>query len=548
VGIEADLFVTCARVWSDGAVVPGADALIAGSGRILAVGMEGELAPLAGRSAIRLDARGATVTPGLCDAHVHLLRWAHAFAALDLRNAGGRDDAVAMVRGFVRRNPGADVVVGRGWDDSRWSAPAERGALDAACGDRPVLLWAHDDHTLWVNSAALREAGVDASTPDPDGGRFERDRSGAPTGIVREHATRVFAAIEKRAPRQDDREALAQAVPRLHAMGVTAVHDFENAQAFRAIAGWTRSAGPRVRVLAHLAHGGLEEALALGLQSGVGDDTFRIGGVKLFADGTLGSRTAALLAPYDGTSETGMDLIPPAELRRIVVRAAEGGITCAIHAIGDRACRSCLDAIESAGASITALALPPRIEHVQLLDPADRGRFAALGVVASMQPSHCVSDIDLAARYWHSRGGNTYPWQTLLRSGARLVFGSDAPIEPPDPSLGLHAALTRQRPDGTPEGGYTPGERIGLDEALAAYTEGPARLSGAWPRLGRLARGAWADLVIWDRDLHAESPGRIHEARPAVTVFEGTPVHGPGAVSTLRDEARQGAVAAAGTR
>jgi predicted amidohydrolase YtcJ len=217
----------------------------------------------------------------------------------------------------------------------------------------------------------------------------------------------------------------------------------------------------------------------------------------------------------------GMDLIAPAELREIVGRAVRGGVSVAIHAIGDRASRSALDAFEACRDGMARLSLPTRIEHVQVLDEADVPRFAALGVVSSMQPSHCVTDIATAKRYWHTRSRLTYPWRTLLDQGAPLVFGSDAPIEPPDPALGLHAALTRQRVDGGPEGGYVPEQRITLDEALTAYTEGPARLDGRWPWGGRLAVGSRADVVIWDEDLHTLPVRSLATVRPKATVFDG---------------------------
>jgi predicted amidohydrolase YtcJ len=304
------------------------------------------------------------------------------------------------------------------------------------------------------------------------------------------------------------------------------VHDFEGIETLRLLRSLTRVPGqPRLRVVAHLPHAGIEAALALGLESGVGDDLFRYGAVKLFADGTLGSRTAALLEPYEGTAETGMDLVPPAELARAVAQAAAGGLSVAIHAIGDRAVRSALDAIEGSAGTLAKLALPPRVEHVQLLDPADRPRFARLGVWASLQPSHCVADIEIAERGWGARTGRSYPWRSLLEAGVSVAFGSDAPVEAPVPALGLHAAVTRQRADGTPAGGFTPGERIGLDEALRAYTTGGAALAGRSAGLGRIAPGCAADLVVWDADLHRLPASMLHNVRPTCTLFAGEAVH-----------------------
>jgi len=522
----AGLLIANARVWTDGRVDERADAIVVAGGRVLAVGRAVELEPLLRADTVRLDAGGATVTPGLVDAHLHLLAWARSLDEVALAGAASRGEALGRVAAFLAGEPGTGPVSGRGWDENAWRDPPERASLDAVSGERPVLLHSKDYHALWVNSAALRQAGVTRGTPDPEGGRIERDAAGEPTGVVREHAVRLFAGLEARAVRGSDLERLARAAQRLHEHGVTMVHDFEGLEALRLLRALTRGPElPRLRVVAHLPQAGLEAALALGLESGMGDDRFRYGAVKLFADGTLGSRTAALLEPYEGSTETGMDLVSPAELARAVAQVAGGGLSVAIHAIGDRAVRSALDAIEASAGTLARLALPPRIEHVQLLDPADRPRFARLGVWASLQPSHCVADMEIARRGWGARVERSYPWRSLLEAGASVVFGSDAPVEAPVPSLGLHAALTRQRVDGTPAGGFTPGERIGLDQALRAYTSGGAALAGRSAGLGRIAPGCAADLVVWDADLHRLPAPLLHNVRPTCTLLAGEAVH-----------------------
>lgn len=520
--VKADLLVTHARPWSDGAPLAGADAVAVAGERVLAVGRASDLEALAGPRTVRLDAGGGTVTPGLCDAHIHLVAWARSLSEVALGGAATRGIALARVGGFLAAHPGDGPVVGRGWDADPWDDPPDRAALDAATGERPVLLYSRDYHALWVNSAALRAAGVTRATRDPDGGRIERDAAGEPSGVVREHAVRLFARLEAASGAGDDRARVREAACLLHRCGVTSVHDFEGPEARRTLRALAR--GGALRVLMHLPHAALDRALAAGIESGTGDDWFRIGALKLFADGTLGSRTAALLEPYDGTAGVGMDLLPAAELCATVTRALAGGLSVAIHAIGDRAVRASLDALEAAGEARARVTLPPRIEHVQLLDPADRPRFAGLGVAASMQPQHCVSDMELVRRWWGARAGRSYAWRSLLESGALLAFGSDAPVEPPRPALGLHAAVTRQRPDGTPAGGFVPSQRITLDQALDACTGGAARLAGA-ERLGRIAPGAAADLVAWDADLHALPPARLHEVAPRWTVLAGEVVY-----------------------
>jgi predicted amidohydrolase YtcJ len=270
-------------------------------------------------------------------------------------------------------------------------------------------------------------------------------------------------------------------------------------------------------------HAALDHALQVGLESGVGDDAFRVGAVKLFVDGTLGSRTAAVLEPYDGTDQRGLDVLAPADLVEIVRRALEGRLSVAFHAIGDRAVRSALDALESGRALLPGLALRPRLEHVQLIAADDVRRLAELEVFASMQPTHCTSDIELAERYWKTRAARTYPWRLLSESGVPLAFGSDAPVESPSIAAGLHAAVTRERPDRA--GAWVPEQRIDLDRALDAYTRGPAQLGGAWPRLGALRSGAWADLVVWNADLHRLEPRGLLAAHPVLTAIAGHVVH-----------------------
>jgi predicted amidohydrolase YtcJ len=331
---------------------------------------------------------------------------------------------------------------------------------------------------------------------------------------------RLVAAVEKESTR-DDADLLGAAVRTLLEKGVTMVHDFEGADAMRLLRAQVEQ-DLRIRVLMHVPHPALDSAVALGIESGLGNDSFRIGGVKIFSDGTLGSRTAAMLEPYDGTKESGEDLLSPRELAEAVHAAHRAGLAVAIHAIGDRAVRSSLDAIEAASGHASRPRLPSRIEHIQILDPADVPRFRQLGVAASMQPSHCVTDIPLAKRYWSSRRERTYPWRTLSQAGALLAFGSDAPVEPPDPGEGLRSALTRSAPEGE---AWEAQECLDLDAALVAYTEGPARVAGLWPRLGTLDDGALADVAVWDSDLHALRSEAFAGLAPRWVVQDGRLVH-----------------------
>jgi predicted amidohydrolase YtcJ len=517
---RASLLFTGVRPWSAEGVPPGADAVAVAGGRILAVGSARELAPLAGPGTRHIQGEGRTLTPGLTDAHLHFVSLARAGDRVALGGLASRAEAVAAVARFAERRADSTVLRGQGWDANRWSEQPDRAALDAVTGDRPALLESKDCHSLWANGAALRRAGITRDTPDPPGGRVERDAAGEPTGVLRESAVRLVQGLLPDSDFAADLAAARGLATECLGLGLTGVHVFEGAHEQRVLAAMARGGGPRVRVLAQLAHAGLEGALAAGVTSGVGDEWFRIGAVKLFADGALGSRTAAMLEPYEGEGHAGIETLTAAELRGLVRRAAEGGLACAVHAIGDRANRNALDAFAAAGARLAGVALPPRIEHAQILHPDDLPRFAALGVVASMQPIHCTSDLELADRHWGARSRTAYAWRSLLASGAGLAFGSDAPVETAEPVAGLHAAVTRRRRDGGPAGGWYPEQCLSLHEALAAYTTGAARAAGEAGR-GRLAAGAAADLVLWSTDLFSTPADRLPAARADVTVLAG---------------------------
>ncbi|MBI1798926.1 MAG: amidohydrolase [Candidatus Eisenbacteria bacterium] len=405
---RAELLIVNARLWSDGGTLPKRDALAVAGGRIRAVGVRSALESRVGPRTRVIDARGATVTPGLCDAHIHLLPWARQRSEVSLHDCGTREEALMRIRDFLARHPGGTPVAGRGWNADDWQEPPDRAALDAVAPERPVVLHSRDFHALWVNSAALAEAGVTRRTADVEGGVIERDAALEPTGVLRENAVRLVRSVTDRAAAAagEPRDLLERAARELHALGITAVHDFERGEAaFTAMERFARGGGgsARVRVLQCVGPEDLDRVRSLRMRSGDGDDFFRVGALKLFADGTLGSRTAAMLEPYDGTSERGLDLLPGAELEADVARALDSGLSVAIHAIGDRACHRALDAFERTGDRRARIALPCRIEHAQLVAPADLPRFAALGVAAAMQPLHCTSDIGLAERFWGSR-------------------------------------------------------------------------------------------------------------------------------------------------
>jgi predicted amidohydrolase YtcJ len=409
------------------------------------------------------------------------------------------------VEARARRAGPEEWILGHGWNQNDWAGFGTAADLDRVCAGRPAYLTAKSLHAGWANREALRRAGISNATPDPPGGRIQRNSKGSPTGILLESAMSLVADAIPATPMESVVESIRAAQERLWRSGLTGIHDFDGPVSFQALQILLERGQLDLRVLKSIPHDRLGETAAHGLRSGFGNSRLWVGHVKLFADGALGPRTAAMLAPYDGEPDnTGYLMLDREAVLERGMRAAEAGLGLAIHAIGDRANHEVLEGLTALRRYESEHGLPRRrhrIEHVQLLHPDDVPRLAALGVVASMQPVHATSDMTMADRYWGRRSAYGYAWHSQMQAGATLAFGSDAPVESPDPFLGLHAAVTRRRRDGTPSTeGWIPAERLSIREALSAYTEGPAFAAGRETKLGRLDSGSYADLVVLDRD------------------------------------------------
>jgi predicted amidohydrolase YtcJ len=348
------------------------------------------------------------------------------------------------------------------------------------------------------------------------------DEQGQPTGILKEMAAGlVLQHIKKPGPEERQR-ILGEVFADFHAHGITGVHVPEEAEAFVDYQTLRARGALRLRLLTHLPQNRLEEATSLGIRSGFGNEWLRIGGLKIFADGSLGSQTASLLDDYeDKPGFRGLPTLSPAKLNDWVSRATQSDVAVVIHAIGDRAVRESLDAIEQAQHPRGKPAIPHRIEHAQLVHPQDIPRFRALGVMASMQPIHCTSDMTVARRLWGKRCRYAYAWRSILDSGTVLAFGSDTPVESMDPWAGIHAAVTRQRSDGSPKEGWFPEERITVEEAVRAYTLGSAHAAGESPLKGSIEEGKVADLIVLDRDIFDIAPEEIPGTRVLMTILDG---------------------------
>jgi predicted amidohydrolase YtcJ len=466
----------------------------------------------------RVDLGGRCVLPGFTDAHVHFPTWALAQRQVRLEGTRSLEEALARVAEAREAVPAGRWLRGLGWRSGDWSPAAEptKEALDAVTGDVPTALMARDYHSLWLNSAALAHANGDLQVP---GGVVERDGAGDPTGVLREECAWHFRDTYIRPAHAEMVEASREGIRLANSRGVVAVHDKDGWLGALAVFQELRDEGAlSLRVWQSLPHEHIDRLAELGLSSGFGDDLLRVGYIKAFMDGTLGSRTARML---DGT---GVEITSRAELEDIVRRAARTGFPVAVHAIGDLANREALDAFEAAQEDWRPRGMRPRVEHAQLLAPEEVGRFAALGVAASVQFSHAPSDRDLADRFWAGFTDGAYAFRSLLDAGALVVNGSDAPIEELDPLAGIAAGVLRTI-DGRPA--WHPEQAVTVAEAVHATCVAPAWLEKTERRRGRLVPGLAADLVVLDRDPFECPPEELPEVDVVATMVAGRWVHNP---------------------
>jgi predicted amidohydrolase YtcJ len=466
----------------------------------------------------RIDLGGRCVLPGFTDSHVHFPTWALAQHEVRLEGTCSVDEAVARVREALERAPQSAWLRGRGWRSGDWSPRTEptKEALDAIAPDRPVALMARDSHSVWLNSAALARANGDLQVP---GGVVELDERGEPTGVLREESCWRFR--DRYIETGDDEyvEAMRAGVRLAASRGVTAVHDKDGW--LGALRFWQRlgeEGSLCLRVWQSLPAEKADELADVDVRSGFGNPLLKLGYLKAFMDGTLGSETARLL---DGS---GVQITSREELEEHIRRAARAGFPIGVHAIGDLANREALDAFEATREDWEPLGLRQRIEHAQLLAPEDVPRFAQLGVAASVQFSHAPSDRDLADRLWGATTSLPYAYRSLLDSGAVLVNGSDAPIEELDPLEGLRAGILRTL---DVREAWHPEQSVTVEEALVASTGAPAWLTRDEHRRGKLVPGFFADLVVLDRDPLTCEPEELTDLRVVATMLGGTWTHNP---------------------
>ena len=527
---SADLILLNGRVHTMDEHLPLAEAVAVRCGRIIAVGRDADIRALAGPATEELDARGRVVLPGFTDAHIHFVDYGLSLSRVQLDGVPTLQKAVARVARRARTVAPGEWILGRGWNRNLWPGGRfpNRHDLDPVTPHNPVFLHSKDGHAAWANSLALQLAGVTAATPDPPGAQFERDpHTGEPTGLLKESAaTDIVDRAATQSSMAQRITAIEAATKRLHSMGIVGVHTPEKVPDLQALQEVWRKGELRLRVNFMLPDKQLPAVTDLGLQGGFGDEFLRLGAVKIYADGALGPRTADMFDPYDGEPDNcGIEVTTSERLLALVAACTAGSWSPAIHAIGDRANNRALDALEEHWRNWTLRGLRPRIEHVQLLAPQDLPRLGAMGVIASMQPIHCTSDMVMADRHWGRRCSGAYAWRSLLASGAVLAFGSDAPIEEPDVFRGIHAAVTRQLPDGTPPEDWYPEQCLTVAEAVYAYTMGAARASGEECVKGSLTAGKQADLIILSQDIFQAPPEELPHTRVETTMVAGEVVY-----------------------
>ncbi len=500
-------------------------------GRIVAVGSEQQTAAALPR-AEHIDVQGKTVLPGLIDAHGHVFELGEIASGVELYSPGSLSGAVKAVSDFARAHPKNAWIIGFGWNQEIWKLGRFPTAaeLDAVVKDRPVLLHRVDGHAVWVNTKALEMAGVTRETADPAGGKIERDASGKPTGVLVDAAMELVNKVVPLPTPAEARATLDVALAQLSRVGLTSVHDagikVVQDDIYRDYADHGKLT-TRVYAMIGDTTSDFDELSKDGPLKSYANDVYALAAVKLYSDGALGSRGAALLAPYsDMPSTKGLLFYPDAEMRAKMSKAMKAGYQVNIHAIGDAGNHQILDAYAQLIPQYKNVELRHRIEHAQVVAPEDIPRFKQLGIIPSMQPTHATSDQNMAEqRVGHERIKGAYAWRTFLDQGSKIACGSDFPIESPNPFEGLHAAVTRQNNANVPVGGWYKNQAMTLTEAFRCFTLDAAYAAHQEKVVGSLETGKWADFIVVDRDIFKISPEQLGKTQVLQTWMGGKKVY-----------------------
>ena len=507
------------------------------SGRIVAVGDNDELRRAGDRHSEMIDLRGKTVLPGFIDAHIHLVYTAYRSYNIDAETCSNEDEVANLVRQRASQTPAGQWMQGGQWNKNLWPGQQfpTKASLDIAAPEHAVALSSKDGHLLWVNSLALQRAGITAETPEPPNGAILRDSTGEPTGVLQEEgaSSLVYDVIDKRDPVLT-RHLVQGKLKELQQAGITTIHDIEESDALNLFQQLREEEVLGVRINMILPRKMLPELRDLRLRTGFGDDMLHLGGIKIFADGTLGSQTAAMLDGFEGNpANRGILVLPEQEMRETVSSAAELGMSIAIHAIGDRAAHVALNSFEQAQRHLDEIQktkaprLRYRLEHVQLITPEDLERMHRLGVVASVQPFHAVADRDIAERYWGKRHRRAYAYRTMQQMGIPLALGSDAPVETFDPLRILFAATMRNDPPTSQQRPpWLPDQALPLERAIRDYTMGAAYAGAEEDSKGSLTVGKLGDAVVLREDILSAPLEKMGENGVQATILGGKVVFG----------------------
>jgi predicted amidohydrolase YtcJ len=522
------LAIVNARVWTGDARHPWADAVAVQGAQIAAVGSSAEIRKLAGTQARLIDAHGAMVVPGFIDSHVHFIEGGFALQSVKLRDAKTKAEFIQRIGDFARTLPAGTWILNGDWDHENWGGELPtRQWIDAVTPNNPVWINRLDGHMSLANSAALRAASVTRDVKDVNGGTIVRDASGEPTGIFKDNAMGVVDRAVPSAGQEMTDRALRAAMQHVNEQGVAAVHHMGGWGDLAAFERAHAAGMLTTRIYAAVPLSSWKRLADTVKARGHGDDWVRIGGLKGFVDGSIGSHTAAMLEPFtDAPNDRGLMVNTEADLYKWTSEADKAGLQVMVHAIGDRAIRTQLDIFERVARENGPRDRRFRIEHAQHIAPADVARYGALGVIPSMQPYHAIDDgrwVDKVIGPERSKG--TYAFRSLLDTKAKLAFGSDWFVAPPTPLMGIYAAVTRRTLDEKRPGGWVPEQKITVDDALRAYTSGAAYAGYAEGTRGVIRKGMLADLTMIDRDLTTIAPETIRDAKIVRTIVNGKVVY-----------------------
>ncbi len=525
----ADMVLMNGKIYTVEAAMPWAEALAVRDGKLMAVGSNQAIKPLIGAKTQVLDLKGRMVVPGFNDAHLHFADGGFYLLGVDLREAKNEQEFIRLIKDYVSGLKQGEWVTDGNWDHERWPSQKHprKELIDSVTGDNPVLVQRLDGHIALANSAALKLAGITAKTPNPQGGEIDHDsKTGKLTGLLKDNAIELVTRVVTKPTRQRREEAIRTAMKTALSCGITSVQDNASSEDIQIYQSLLKSRELKIRVNAWRNIDYLEDLKRVGIQQDFGSDFLKLGTVKLYVDGSMGAGTALYFEPYqDDPSTAGIPIYSETELDEWVRKIDQAGLQIAVHAIGDKANTWILNAFQKAFAANGNRVRRHRIEHAQCVTDPDLNRYRELGIIASIQPSHCIDDMHWAEKRIGERCRYCYRMESFVRAGVSVAFGTDFFVEPLNPMLGIYAAVTREFVEGGPQGGWYPDEKMSLESAIYCYTMGSAYAEFQENVKGSLAPGKWADLVVLDHNLFEIPHPDILKTKALMTMVNGMIVY-----------------------